>query len=73
MIGNLLKALREKVVMIRYESLTSDKIHEGYFTLKNKNVGRQSSDSNKIVVFDVEKKVWTDIETKTVLDWVATL
>ena len=44
--GIILRTLSESSrVEIMFESLTSNKTHKGIYTLKNRNVGRQSNDS----------------------------
>ena len=65
--GVILKILSiSKRVHIEFESLTSNKTHKGIYTLKNRNVGRQSNDSDTIVAWDVENKKWQDIRVSTI-------
>ena len=55
--GIILKTLAQSSrVEIVFESLTSNKTHKGVYTLKNRNVGRQSNDSDTIVAWDIENK-----------------
>ena len=66
-VGIILRTLSESShVEIMFESLTSNKTHRGIYTLKNRNVGRQSNDSDTIVAWDVENKKWQDIRVSTI-------
>ena len=66
-VGIILRTLSESShVEIMFESLTSNKTHRCIYTLKNRNVGRQSNDSDTIVAWDVENKKWQDIRVSTI-------
>ena len=69
--GIILKTLAQSSrVEIVFESLTSSKTHKGVYTLKNRNVGRQSNDSDTIVAWDVENKQWQDIRVSTITQFI---
>ena len=57
-------------VKIVFKSLTSNKTHIGHYTLKNRNVGRQSNDSDTIVAWDIENKKWQDIRVSTITQFI---
>lgn len=52
-------------VRIKFNSLTSEKEHEGLFTLKDKHM-RISPDSETIVCWDIENQQWQDIRTSSI-------
>ncbi len=56
-------------VKIVFKSLTSDKVHIGHYTLKNRNVG-QASDTETIVAWDIENKHWQDIRVSTITQFI---
>ena len=69
--GIILKTLSQSSrVEIVFESLTSSKTHKGVYTLKNRNVGRQSNDSDTIVAWDIENKKWQDIRVSTITQFI---
>ena len=69
--GIILKTLAQSSrVEIVFESLTSNKTHKGVYTLKNRNVGRQSNDSDTIVAWDIENKKWEDIRVSTITQFI---
>ena len=69
--GIILRTLSESSrVEIIFESLTSSKTHKGVYTLKNRNVGRQSNDSDTIVAWDIENKKWQDIRVSTITQYI---
>ena len=69
--GIILKTLAQSSrVEIVFESLTSNKTHRGVYTLKNRNVGRQSNDSDTIVAWDIENKKWQDIRVSTITQFI---
>ena len=69
--GIILKTLAQSSrVEIVFESLTSNKTHKGVYTLKNRNVGRQSNDSDTIVAWDIENKKWQDIRVNTITQFI---
>ena len=69
--GIILKTLAQSSrVEIVFESLTSNKTHKGVYTLKNRNVGRQSNDSDTIVAWDIENKKWQDIRVSTITQFI---
>ena len=69
--GIILKTLAQSSrVEIVFESLTSSKTHKGVYTLKNRNVGRQSNDSDTIVAWDIENKKWQDIRVSTITQFI---
>ena len=70
-VGVILRTLSESSrVEIIFESLTSSKTHKGVYTLKNRNVGRQSNDSDTIVAWDIENKKWQDIRVSTITQFI---
>jgi len=69
--GIILKTLAQSSrVEIVFESLTSNKTHKGVYTLRHRNVGRQSNDSDTIVAWDVENKQWQDIRVSTITQFI---
>ena len=66
--GVILKTLSiSNRVHIEFESLSSNKVHKGIYTLKNKGmVKNQSINSDTIVAWDVENKQWQDIRVSTI-------
>ena len=57
-------------VKIVFKSLlTSNKVHIGHFTLKNRYVG-QSNDSETIVAWDMENEKWQDIRVSTITQFI---
>ena len=69
--GIILKTLAQSSrVEIVFESLTSNKTHKGVYTLKNRNVSRQSNDSDTIVAWDIENKKWQDIRVSTITQFI---
>ena len=68
MINNLLMALNKGMVKIYYKSINSGRIIEGYYTLKNRNVGI-SPKTDTFVAWDLEREIWQDIRSNTVEQW----
>ena len=64
--ATVLKVLQRcSCVKIKFKSLTSNKKHEGLFTLKDKHMNI-SSDSDTIVCWDIENQKWQDIRTSSI-------
>ena len=57
------KLLFEQEKIVVYKSLTSDKEHTRLVTVPRK----FQKDSDKIIVWDVEKESWHDIQIDTIL------
>jgi len=66
--GVILKILSiSSKVQVEFQSLTSNKVHKGVYTLKNKGrVKNQSINSDTIVAWDVENEKWQDIRVSTI-------
>ena len=57
-------------VKIVFKSLTSNKVHIGHYTLVDKPVQNQASDTETIVAWDVENKQWQDIRVSTITQFI---
>jgi len=75
-IEKLLKALRDGVVLLQYESLKSGEIKTREMTLNEKHtkgvkvhLKSQDSTSDKIIMYDIEFLKWDDIDVNTILHW----
>ena len=68
-IDELSKALAVGKCYIKYKSVTSDKIHEGTYTL----IGGYNSPSNhysdKVVAVSTETNMYEDIVKDSILEW----
>ena len=68
-IDELSKALAVGKCYIKYKSVTSDKIHEGTYTL----IGGYNSPSNhysdKVVAVSVETNMYEDIVKDSIIEW----
>lgn len=68
-ITELTKALAVGKCYIKYKSVTSDKIHEGIYTL----IGGYNSPSNhysdKVVAVSVETNMYEDIVKDSIIEW----
>ena len=68
--SSVLKILKlSSYVEITFKSLTSDNLHNGIYTLKNRNIG-QSRNTETIVAWDTVNKHWQDIRVDTILNFV---
>ena len=75
-INKLIKALREGVVLLQYESLKSGETKTREMTLNEKytrgvavHLKSQDPNSDKIIMYDIEFLKWDDIDINTILNW----
>jgi uncharacterized lipoprotein YehR (DUF1307 family) len=69
MIDNILKAMAMGEVKLTYKSLVSGKMKEVTGTLEGDKAIKQSSQSDKIIFWDVNNDKWEDIQCDTISSW----
>ena len=69
MIDNILKAMAMGEVKLTYKSLVSGKMKEVTGTLEGDKAIKQSSQSDKIIFWDVNNDKWEDIQCDTINSW----
>ena len=69
MIDNILKAMAMGEVKLTYKSLVSRKMKEVTGTLEGDKAIKQSSQSDKIIFWDVNNDKWEDIQCDTISSW----
>ena len=69
MIDNILKAMAIGEVKLTYKSLVSGKMKEVTGTLEGDKFIKQTSKSDKIIFWDIEKQEWEDIQCDTISNW----
>ena len=69
MIDNILKAMAMGEVKLTYKSLVSGKMKEVTGTLEGDKAIKQSSQSDKIIFWDVNNDKWEDIQCDTISNW----
>tara|TARA_B100000927_G_scaffold53559_1_gene40418 strand:+ start:365 stop:595 length:231 start_codon:yes stop_codon:yes gene_type:complete len=62
----ILDALQSSKVKIDFRSLNSGK---NYTRIYKGHSAKQSTQSNKVVVWDIENEKWDDIEWDTIISW----
>ena len=68
--GTVLRLLQiSSCVEIKFNSLTSNKRHQGLYTLRNKHMNI-SDKSDTIVCWDIENQKWQDIRTSSITSFV---
>jgi len=71
MAKSLEESLENGIVLIKFRSLTSSKVHEREYTLCDKytptKVFHQSGD--KLICYNPEFGKWEDIEKETIINW----
>ena len=75
-INKLIKALREGIVLVQYESLKSGEtktremtLNEDYTKGVSIHLKSQDPNSDKILMYDIEFMKWDDIDVHTILNW----
>ena len=69
MIDNILHAMAKGEVKLTYKSLVSGKTKQVIGTLEGDKFIKQTSKSDKIIFWDVEKEKWEDIQCDTISNW----
>jgi|TARA_B100000035_G_scaffold17672_1_gene14143 hypothetical protein len=73
MAKSLEESLENGIVLIKFQSLKSGKIHEREYTLDTQymknptHIIKQSGD--KLLCYDIDFGKWEDIEKETIIEW----
>ena len=67
--NELMAALRRGTCYIKYKSVTSDKEHEGYYTLIGGYDAPSNNYSDKLVVVSTRTKMYEDIVKDSIIEW----
>ena len=68
-IDKLISGLRVGSCYIKYKSVTSDKLHEGQYTLIGGYDAPSNYHSDKLVVVSTETKMYEDIVKESIISW----
>jgi hypothetical protein len=67
--NELMAALRSGTCYIKYKSVTSNKIHEGHYTLIGGYDAPSNNYSDKLVVVSTKTKMYEDIVKDSIIEW----
>lgn len=68
---SLYEALEKGIVLITFDSLTSNNTYSREYTLKDEYLPTKfdSQSGDKLIVFNVDFQKWEDIEVSTIKKW----